>query len=203
MSRLKLTFGRTDADLDTTAQNIITHMTNNSHFSSPYPKLEDVVKVAGIYSSSLIDAQTGDRIKVALKKSAKNDLIAILKALGNYVMSVAQGDEAILATSGFVLVKKPEASSPLKNPQKFVVKPGKNKGEIITSVERIVGARSYVHEYTLEPLTEASIWTSVTTTSRKHLFADLESGKSYLFRVAAIGINGQIVYTAPQPHIAL
>jgi hypothetical protein len=203
MSRLKLFFGRSDADVDTVAQNIITHMTNNPHFPNPYPKLEDVIKVAQTYSSSVVDAQTGDRIKVTLKKSAKKDLIEILKALGNYVMSVAQSDEAMLATSGFTLVKKRQASSPLNNPQKFLVKPGKNKGEIVTSVERIAGARSYVHEYTLEPLTEASIWTSVTTTSRKHLFTDLESGKSYLFRVAAVGINGQIVYTAPQPHIAL
>jgi hypothetical protein len=109
----------------------------------------------------------------------------------------------MLTSSGFTLVKKRESAPPLINPQKFIVRPGLNRGEILTSVERIPGARSYVHEYTLDPLSDASVWTSVTTTKRDHLFTNLQSGKTYWFRVAAVGINGQIVYSAPQAHIVL
>src|SRR5947208_1594856 len=168
MSRLRLLFARTDSDLDTVAQNIIAKMTNNPNFPSPNPKLEDVIKVSQTYTSLLVDAQNRDRAKVALKRNAKKELTEILRALANYVMSVAKGDEAILAGSGFTLVKKRGAAPVLINPQKFTVKPGLNKGEIITEVERIPGSRSYLHEYTLDPVTDASIWTSVASAHRNH-----------------------------------
>jgi hypothetical protein len=178
-------------------------MTNNPNFPDPNPKLEDVIKASQTYASLLLEAKGGDRIKVALKRTAKKDLVEILRALANYVMSVSRGDDGILATSGFALVKKRELAPLLTNPQKFGVKPGLNKGEIMTSVERIPGARSYVHEYTMDPVTDASVWTSVASANRKHLFTNLQSGKTYWFRVAAIGINGQIVYSASLAHIVL
>ena len=203
MRKLKLLFARTDSDLDTVAKNIIIKMTNNPNFPSPNPKLEDVIKASQTYTALIVDAKNRDRAKVALKRSAKNDLEQMLRSLANYVMSVAKGDEAILASSGFALAKKRESAPPLINPQKFVVKPGLNRGEILTSVERIPAARSYVHEYTLDPLTDASVWTSVASAKRHHLFTNLQSGKTYWFRVAAVGINGQIVYSASQAHIVL
>jgi hypothetical protein len=198
-----LLFARTDSDLDTVAQNIIAKMTNNPNFPNASPKLEDVIKASQTYTSLLVDAKNRDRAKIALKRSAKNELTEILTALANYVMSVAKGNEAILTSSGFVLAKKRGSAPLLINPQKFVVRPGLNKGEIATEVERIPGARSYVHEYTLDPLTDASVWTSVASAYRKHLFTNLQSGKTYWFRVAAVGPNGQIVYSASQAHIVL
>jgi len=203
MNKLRLSFARSDSDLDTMAQNVIAKMTNNANFPSPNPKLEDVVKVSQTYTSLLVDAKNRDRAKVALKRSARNELTEMLRSLANYVMSVAKGDEAILASSGFVLVKKRTAAPALTNPQKFVVRPGLNKGEILTMIERIPGARSYVHEYTLDPLTDASVWTRIASAYRDNLFTNLQSGKTYWFRVAAVGINEQLVYSATLSHIVL
>jgi hypothetical protein len=204
MGRLSLDFSRySDPDLDTKAQDIITCLTNNANFPNLFPKMEDIEKAGKFYSSSLVDAQTRDKIKVAIKKSAKRELIEVLKALGNHIMSVAQGDEAILVSSGFTLTRGGGSSRVLANPQSLVVKPGKNRGEIVTSVAGVGGARAYIHEYTLDPVTDTSVWTSVTSTRRKHLFTNLQSGKNYWFRVAAVGPNGQVVYSAPQAHIVL
>ena len=203
MIRLKLMFARSDSGLDTVAQNVVAKMTSNPNFISPNPKLEDVIKASQTYTALLVDAQNRDRAKVALKRSAKKELTATLRALANYVMSVAKGDEAILASSGFALTKKRGAAPVLNNLKKFTVKPGSNKGEIITEVERIPGARSYLHEYTFDPLTDASMWTSVASVSRKHLFTNLPSGKTVWFQVAAVGPNGQIVYSVSVAHIVL
>lgn len=204
MNRLSIDFsGYSDSDLDTKAHDIISSLTNNPKLSDLFPKLEDVVKSSQSYSTSLIDAQTRDKTKVAIKNNVRKELVDVLKALGNHIMSVAQGDEAILASSGFTMIRRGTSSRVLTNPQNLVVKPGKNRGEIVTSVAGVRGARAYMHEYTLDPVTDASVWTSITSTRRKHLFTNLQSGKNYWFRVAAVGPNGQVVYSAPQAHIVL
>lgn len=204
MKRLILNFSKiTDANLGAKAQAILTAMTANTNFPTPFPALDDVDDSIDAYLAALLAAETRDKIKVAFKNSARQSLVDTLTSLGNYVMSVAKGDEAKLVSSGFSLTKQREPQPPITSPQNFIVGSGLNKGEITTAVDKVTGARSYLHEYTEDPITANSVWTSITATSRKHLFTDLASGHNLWFRVAAIGTKGQIVYTAIQSRVVL
>jgi hypothetical protein len=50
-------------------------------------------------------AADGGKAAIAARDEAQGSLIALLKALGNYVNYTAQGNVPVLATSGFDLVK--------------------------------------------------------------------------------------------------
>ena len=69
--------------------------------------------------------------------------------------------------------------------------------ELKYSFEKVTGARSYVYQGTQEHLNETSDWVNYMGTQRRFLFSGLESGKRYWIRVAAIGIEGQTVYSDP------
>jgi hypothetical protein len=60
------------------------------------------------YSADLAAAATNDRNAVAQKNKSRGELEAILKQLGLAVMAEANGDDAMLTTSGFTLTKTRE-----------------------------------------------------------------------------------------------
>ncbi|WP_315822911.1 hypothetical protein [Paraflavitalea speifideaquila] len=83
-----------------------------------------------------------------------------------------------MVSSGFELVKPASNQPPIGMPENFSVGIGINEGEIVSTVDRVMGAKSYIHEYTADPLTPASEWTQQFTTVRKCTFGDLEPGKN-------------------------
>lgn len=177
------------------ANSILTAMTGNPNFDTPVPSLVSLGERIEEYSAALVAAQMRDKTKVATKNEKRLELIETLRALANYVTQVAEGDEATLVSSGFTLAKSGQPVPPIGNPQDLRVENGLNPGEIETSVKAVKGARSYIHQYTADPITDNSQWTSETTTRRKNVFAGLEPTKIFWFRVAAIGANGQIAYS--------
>ena len=62
-------------------------------------------------------------------------------------------------------------------------------------VKRVLGAKTYMYQYTRDPLTEDSQWETVYSTQCKKVITNLPLGVKYLFRMAAIGPRDQIVYT--------
>jgi len=68
-------------------------------------------------------------------------------------------------------------------------------GQATTRVKRVTGARAYIHEYTPDPITSDSKWTSEFIAEREHTFTGLQSVVKYWFRVTAIGTNKQKVYS--------
>jgi hypothetical protein len=185
-----------DSILETRAQSIVIAMTGNVNFTTPIPTMGDVESAVEAYSEALLGAQTRDKTKVAQKRVAKTNLVNILKILGNYVTLTAMGDEAKLVSSGFELASPGVPRPPITAPQNLQVESGINSGSIKVSIDAVANARSYLFEYTEEPITETSVWTSVATTSRAHTFANLTIGQKYWFRVGACGVRGQLVYSA-------
>lgn len=201
--RLKLDFVRlSDADLEIKAQAIVTAMTGNTYFTTPLPALATVSGFIDNYSTALSKAQTRDKAEVANKNYMRSLLEKTLMDLAGYVTYISGGSEAILVSSGFDLAKPATNLPPISVPDNFSVDNGVNEGEVISSVARVTGARSYIHEYTADPLTPTSEWTQQFTTVRKCTIADLEPGKKYWFRVAAIGPRQQIAYTNVQLRMA-
>lgn len=198
--RLRIDFSRlSDADLEIKAQAIHSAMSAAaSFFPTPTPPLAALDGAITVYSDRLARAKTRDKSQVALKNEARLNLEQMLITLSGYVMNTANGDEAKLVASGFDLVKPATNLPPIGIPENFSVINGINEGEIVSSVDRVNGAKSYIHEYTVDPVTPGSSWTQEFTTVRKLTIANLDPGKKYWFRVAAIGPRQQITYTNPQ-----
>jgi hypothetical protein len=130
---------------------------------------------------------------VALKNQYRLELENLMRQLGNYVNTICMGDEAILATSGFELSKQPEPRH-ITAPENLTLSQGANAGSMMCKVKSVKGASGYLFEATADPITKNSNWISMPSSRTKFEFENLEQGKKYWFRVAAMGSNGQVIY---------
>ena len=202
MKKVNLGFGGlADGTLLVKAQSIIAAMTGNAYFPAPVPELTVATTATTNYQAALSAAKSGNRTDIAEKNAKKDDLIQALVHLGNYVMLTAKGDEVILVSSGYALSRVKEPSPPLVKPEIIKVEDGSNSGELLVMISAVKGARTYVYQYTKDPLNDGNEWTGQNSTLTKNSFRDLESGKKYWCRVVAYGVNEQIVFSDPVSRI--
>jgi hypothetical protein len=192
--KIQLSFASyTDADFLQKSQYIVTSMTNNPSFPSPIPTLADVQEATGAYAEALNAAASLGRVAVAEKNAARATLEGLLAQLGMYVMFVANGDEAILATSGYTLAKIPQPRK-LENPGNVTLTDGISAGELNSFVPK-GNATSFIHQITDATPTEATNWSNFPASTSQYTFTNLTPGKQYWVRVAAIGNRKQIAYS--------
>jgi hypothetical protein len=192
-----------DAFLLIRANFIKDSLAGNSHYPTPLPTLTDLSSTIASFQAAVLNAQSGNRQEVSVKNEIRTTLIMQLHLLGNYVLFTAGGNEVIATSSGFRISKQPEPRPAIINPQGLALVNGLNKGELELSCGGVAGARSYLHEITPAPLTPSSKWETITSTLTKNLFANLESGKEYVCRIAAVGVKKQLVYSDIVSRIAL
>ena len=185
-----------DAKLLTKSLDIYASMNGNPFFITPTPAMADVNGSILAFQAALTSAAARERTQVILKNHARASLITMLKELANYVTFTANGAAGVLSSSGFDMRKVPEPVY-VPKPSKILVQDGLNSGELTVSVSKPRGARSFVHQYTPDPLTASSIWVSVPSTSKTCTFTGLEKAKNYWCRVGVVGSNGQLVYSDP------
>jgi len=193
--KLALNFTETsDSDLSVVGARVAQCMTENEHFSDPGMLIIKLKEITKQYSHALADARSGDRVKVSIKNDTRELLIKKLKQVADLVQSEAQNSEYILISSGFPTAKQ-QGPRVLKEPVDFSILPGPNPGDIIMKMRRVIGARSYLYQWTPAPLTPESIWESIADTRCKKVISGLPLGVNYCFRMAAVGSRTQIVYT--------
>jgi hypothetical protein len=184
----------TDANLENKAEHILASMTGNPAFADPIPTLAQLQDAVTAYSNALVAAAGLGKNAVAEKNKSRKNLEALLKQLGMYVMYVANGDIAILTSSGYTLTKEDEPRH-ITNPGAVTLTNGITSGEMVAAVKTVQGASSYVHEITTELPTNNTVWTSNVSTRSRFTYRDLEPGKKYWVRVAAVGRDEQIAYS--------
>jgi hypothetical protein len=203
--RLRMDFSRlTDAALEAKVQAIVQAMNLNiALFADPNPTMANLSQATTAFVVALSKAATRDKGLVAIKDEKRLELEQMLSTLAAFVMNVAGNNESTLVLSGFDLVKQATAKPPIQAPENFALASGLNEGEIIATIKRVDGARSYQYEVTPDPLTPDSQWETTSSTLSKNAFANLEPGKKYWFRVAAVGPRKQVTYTNNQARIAV
>lgn len=195
--------GLSDSDLLTFSQAVVAGMTlNTSFFPEPIPTVAAVAAMNTAYSGFLSAAASRDKTAVASKDELRDTLILMLADLAAYVNNLASGDVSKLASSGFAIVKTAEPLPPIDIPKNFLVQAGLNTGEIALSIDRVKGALSYNFQVTPDPLTAESVWDTRPTSRSKFVFNNLEVGKTYWFRVAAVGPRDQVTICNPQGRAA-
>lgn len=184
-----------DANLDLKAQMVIINLTGNPDFPVTEPTLADFTLVKASFNTALQNSQEGGRTAVAIKNQARKTLLASMRNLSINIESQAQGDRVKLVSSGFDLAADGANVPALSGPLNFMVSDGLNTGELKLSVKASKQAISYLHEYTVGPVTDESIWISKVSTAREHTFGGIRSGVRAYARVAVIGTKGQEVYS--------
>lgn len=191
-----------DEGLITKAGNIHLAITDNiSIFPTPTPTMAILATTIGDFTLAVNKAQTGSSVDKAIKNDKRQDLIEVLHSLGNYVLFTVDGDKTKAQMSGFSIAKTPSPAPPITKPENLQVTEGGNAGELDIKFNRVIGARSYMIQYAEEVATGEPVWQSQTCTTSKFTLKQLESGKKYLIRVVAVGINEQLMYSDPVSRI--
>lgn len=180
-----------DAALNMLARHILTQMAGNSNFPTPTPTLVVVTAKADAFETALSEAGNRDKVKVAIKNKRKEELIAVLNQLFDYVSLTGNGDITILTSSGFPLAKDKNPVGDMPKIEKLKVVDGDGAGEVHLNFKKIHGADSYIYQYTISPSPEVENWTVVYATTSRITFTNLISGTKYMFRVCAVGAKGQ------------
>lgn len=187
-----------DGDFANLAYRILESLKDNPSFTNPTPALPDVETALQEYRDALVNAAGKDKAMVSVKNDKRNRLHALLSALANYVTETSQGDKSLLLTTGFELAKgRTTILAPIGGMLVNIGPPG----EAVTRVNRVAGAKAYVHQYTTEPEKGESSWVSYTSTDREYRFTNLPSAVKHWFRVIAVGKDNQSVSSATEARI--
>jgi hypothetical protein len=189
-----------DNELELTAMCIMQNMNDGEFFVDAGQLLKELNKLYKQFAKDRVASSYRDILKISIKNDTKKELIKKLKEVAEYVMAKAAAEEApskkelILIRSAFPLAQH-TGKTVLENPKDFAVKPGSKPGEVVLQVTSVKGARSYMYQFTTDPLTPDSQWESVSGTRCRTVLHNLPLGQNCWFCIAAVGPNGQVVYS--------
>jgi hypothetical protein len=189
----------TDGNLSKIARRVLDSMKGNALFSNPDPTLEAGEKALAAYVTALSNAGGLDRPLVSIKNDMRTILRMFLTDLAQYVTHASKGDRSALLSSGFD-ISSAERKTADKSPDKLVVKLDET-GQATTLVKRMNKARSYIHQYATDPLTDTTVWMGETTLENQHTFTGLASASKVWFRVIVITSTGERVSWDPVSRI--
>ncbi len=183
------------------ARNTVTMMTGNPAFTTPYVVLAQITAAANDLETKFKAALNGDKALKATMRIALNTLISLLKKQAAYVNLIADGNDAVILSSGFHSTSKPDS----KLLPEFDVIHGRNSGEAIARHKAAKGAKSYLWQRANDPLpTSDSGWAYVGfTTKCKFTDTGLIPGTKHWYRVAWITKDGLSAWSAPMMIIAM
>jgi hypothetical protein len=188
------------------SKQIIEALTGNTNFPTPTPPLASVTgainALDGAYSSAQAARQTAKE-KTSDQNQKEDALNLIMAQLAAYVESVAGDNEQLVLSVGMdVRAPSIAGTEPPEQPQGLTPSAGDHDGELDLSWDKTTGAKSYVIEKSVDPVTTTS-WTHAGVSTRSNFTASgLNSGGRYWFRVAAVNNNGQSGWSDPTTKIA-
>jgi hypothetical protein len=175
-----------DGELVNDGFRAVDHMTDNTFFPNPSPSVAELKQATQDYQQALYDAAGRDQQMVAIKDNRRAVLRGLLSRMAEYVNSVANGNREVLLSSGFKLARNREEADDLKPIGDVEVRTDV-PAQATIRINKVPGAKAYIHEYTTGVVTNESEWVTKTITEPWCVFRGLESGVKYSFRVIAIG----------------
>jgi hypothetical protein len=194
------------------AQHIVTAMTGNANFPEPWPAPvpssaqlnTDLQSFSNAYSATL----TGDRSRIAVRDAARDTLTSHLQQLAYYLQMTANGDDALLASTGFDLrtpVPHTVITVPPPAPSNLRLKRGEVSGMLLVQVQKQTQATAYdVQTTSADPTVEAN-WgdAGIFMNCSRIEVPGLTPLKTYSVRVRAINAAGPGAWTLPVSLVVL
>jgi hypothetical protein len=207
MKRVKIAFkGLTVPEKIEKARSIVDKMNGNASFTTPDPTLAEVTKAINDLEAAQNKAADGGKTNTAIMHQRDKDLLVLITSLAGYVQSVSRGDELVILSSGFEIAGRGSINNaPLPAPLGLHVVNGVLEGQLVLTWKKVKGALNYVVQQANDPLTGSNddFETLAPSSKTKYTVNDLQAGKKYWFRIAAIGISGVGAYSDPANKMSL
>ena len=184
---------------------IVTKMTGNASFTTPDPALADLTAIAAKLESDFNKREASDQTTQQLTtvlNTTEADADRLLSAEGSYVEGKSKGDETQIRSAGMDVRGAAQSAGDLTAPGNLSVTAGDHDAELDASWDRVSGAKSYLIQISPDPITATSWTQSGASTKSSFTAADLESGKKYWLRVAALGTAVQSPWSDPSVKVA-
>ncbi len=170
-------------------RSVVAKMTGNANFINPNPKLVDVTAAIDDMEAKAALAKDGSKTDKSNAKVAKKKAVDILRQLAWWVEGVANGDENILTSSGFMLSKDPEPSQR----DDFFIFGGTNPGDLLIGCMAYPKAGAYIWYHSLDdkpPVHESDWIFAGASTQRRTYLKGYTSGTKIWFRVRPLTKDG-------------
>lgn len=188
------------------AGEIVTNMKDNANFPDPTPDIQHISKVSDelkIANSEALAARQIAESKTQIQLQKEEAFDSALTKLAHYVEDTSDGDAAKIKSAGMEAYI-PGGAAPvgeLPAPENFSASAGDKAGEIDLSWDYVKGAKSYIMQKQLDPHDDTQWEHAAIATKSKAIIENLERGKQYWFRVAAVGTAGQGPWSDPATKI--
>jgi predicted phage tail protein len=207
MKRVRISFsGLTIPQKIEKTRVIVSKMTGNVAFATPNPDLAEINKIVNELETAYTAAQQGGKTLTATMYQKEKELDILITSLAGYVQSFSRGDEVLILSTGFdVVSKNPTNNEPLPAPLSLHVVNGVLERQLVLTWAKVKGAKNYVIQQANDPLTggDDDFETIGTATKTKFTAINLQAGKKYWFRVAAIGTPGIGAFSDPANKMSL
>ena len=198
MRKIKFDFYKyADPALLVLVQAILLALTGNLFFPTTAPTLAVLQTAINAYADALSAAQNRGKNEVAAKNARRQELIELLISLGNDITQQANGNEEALVSSAFPLTKTRQPQIPLGIVVIASIEPGLNAGQLDIKINALPGAKTFLYQYTEDPLSPDSEWISQNSPRIKETISGLQTGKRYWIRVVAYGTYKQMTVCDP------
>ena len=170
------------------AETVVTLMTGNPRFISPFPELPDVIEAINALRNAYQLSLGGSTIHLAAARIREKELDFVMTQLGAYVQSQCGGDEEVIRSSGFDIHSINRVKREVTQPQALKAIISAYPGRVSLRWKAIAAARTYFVEQSIDGSTN---WIQCGTCTTANIEIPGLPSTTYLwFRVSAIGVSG-------------
>jgi hypothetical protein len=184
--KVSLSFSRLpDSEFSDFVVSVVTKMANNPSYPAPVIALPDVTANNDTFVAQIAAAAQGGTLLTALKDATRATLDVQMRAMAAYVDSIAQGDLAVLLSSGFKSISLERIRQPLDKPTVLNIDNFAST-QLLLKLSPVRNARSYevrVKLGTAVDWKQAGIFTK----ARGILLETLIPGQVYDIQARAVG----------------
>ena len=204
MQNLKVALGFTrlsDGDLSGFTSNVITCLTSNAAYAKPPVALADLAKLQATFDTAIAAALDGSTSLTAAKNAARDALVAALRKMAAYAQIAADGDVALLLTSGFSANSTSRTQTKLASPLILAVE-NEGTAKLTVRLQTVARAKSYEVRAINGATTPAA--SVISTQARRIVVGNLTPGTTYNLSARAIGgSEGFSEWCDPVSHMAI
>lgn len=194
-----------DEELIVRSKTVLEAMTDNTYFPDPAPSLEDFEESYNNFNNKLSAAKRrGSPQDTAEKDLARQEVSRLYKQLAFYVSQTAQGNLAMLLSSGFEVTRHPTGRAVPSVVRDIRLRDGRQSGQMRLDFEKNREALFYEYEvgiWEADELTPDWGERYRTTSSRHNVIAPLVPLKRYAVRVKAVNGRGESDWSDIMTHI--